>query len=214
MDFTTQRTKMVDSQIRTTDVTSHSVLSAFYDVPREKFVPERLQALAYVDSELELAPGRYLMPASPLAKLVQAAELQKTDSVLEIGAATGYATAILSRLAGSVVALESEPSLLEALRANVAGLSNVTVAEGDLKAGHAANGPYDFIFINGSVDEVPEALFAQLKEGGRLITVIGEGLAAGARIFVREHGIQSERFLFNAYVKHLPGFERTPEFVF
>lgn len=214
MDYAAQRVKMVDSQIRTTDVTSHSVLNAFLDVEREKFVADRLKSVAYIDNNLEIAPGRYLMAPSPLAKLLQVAGIAKTDSVLEIGAGTGYATSILSHIAGSVVSVESDASLLEAAKANLAGLANVTLVSGDLKAGHAAKAPYDVIFVNGAVDEVPPALFAQLKEGGRLVTVIGEGLASGARVFVRERGMQSERFVFNASVHTLPGFGKTPEFVF
>jgi protein-L-isoaspartate(D-aspartate) O-methyltransferase len=214
MDYRAQRTKMIDSQIRTTDVTSHSILTAFFNVEREKFVAERLKPVAYIDNDLEIGPGRYMMAPSPLAKLLQLAEIAKTDAVLEIGTGTGYATAIIAQLAGSVVSVESEPALLEIARNNLKDAGNVTLVGGDLAAGHAAKAPYDVIFVNGAVDVLPTALFDQLKEGGRVVAVIGEGLSSGARIFVREQGRQSERFAFNASVRRLPGFEKTAEFAF
>jgi len=214
MDYAAQRNKMVDSQIRTTDVTSHSVLNAFLAVERENFVAERLKSIAYIDNDLEIAPGRYMMAPSPLAKLMQLAGISKTDSVLEIGIGTGYTTAVLSHLAGSVVALESDPALVEAAKANLGDIGNVTIVTGDLATGHAAKAPYDVIFLNGAVDQIPAALFEQLKQGGRLVAVIGEGLASGARIFVREQGTNSERFVFNASVRKLPGFDKAAEFVF
>lgn len=214
MDYRAQRTKMIDSQIRTTDVTSHSILTAFFNVEREKFVADRLTSVAYIDNDLEIAPGRYLMAPSPLAKLLQLAAVGKGDSVLEIGAGTGYATAILAQLAGSVVAVESDQALLDTARRNLQDVANVTLVGGELPAGHAAKAPYDAIFVNGAVDVLPTALFDQLKEGGRLVAVVGQGLSSGARIFVREQGRQSERFAFNASVRRLPGFEKAAEFAF
>lgn len=214
MDYKAQRSKMIDSQIRTTDVTSHSILTAFFNVERETFVEERLKPIAYIDNDLEIARGRYMMAPSPLAKLIQLAGIAKTDSVLEIGAGTGYAAAILGQLANQVVAVESDPALVEVARVNLQGIANVTLVNGDLASGHPAKAPYDVIFINGAVDQIPEGLFSQLKEGGRLVAVIGEGLSSGARIYVREQGRNSERFAFNASVRKLPGFDRNAEFVF
>lgn len=216
MDYAALRMKMVDGQIRTTDVTSHPVLNAFLSVRREDFVADRRKAVAYIDNDVEIAPGRYLMAPSPLAKMLQLAEIRPTDHVLDLASGTGYAAALLGHLAGSVVALESDGDLAAAAKANVeaAGLSNVTVVTGDLAAGHAAKGPYDLIFVGGAVEELPDALFAQLKEGGKLVAVVGRGLSSGARIYVRERGTQSERFAFNASVHMLPGFEKKPEFQF
>jgi protein-L-isoaspartate(D-aspartate) O-methyltransferase len=214
MDFTAQREKMVDSQIRTTDVTSHSVLRAFLAVPREAFVPERLKAVAYIDSDIEIAPGRHLMQPSPLAKLLQLAEIDKSASVLEIGAGSGYVTTLLSELAGSVTALESDPSLLETAKANLAGRQNVELVSGSLASGFAARAPYDVIFFSGAVDQVPDAIIEQLKQGGRAIVIVGRGHSAAARLIVREGRGQSVRSVFNASVHSLPGFEEKPEFAF
>ena len=216
MDYAALRLKMVDGQIRTTDVTSHPVLNAFLAVRREDFVSDRRKAVAYIDNDVEVGGGRYLMAPSPLAKMLQLAEIRLTDHVLDLGAGTGYTAALLGHLAGSVVALESDAELAASAKANVeaAGLSNVSVATGDLAAGHAAKGPYDVIVVGGAVEELPEALFAQLKEGGRLVAVVGRGLSSGARIYVRERGTQSERFAFNASVHMLPGFQKAAEFQF
>lgn len=216
MDYAALRMKMVDGQIRTTDVTSHPVLNAFLSVRREDFVPEGRKAVAYIDNDTEIAPGRYLMAPSPLAKMLQLAEIRPTDQVLDLGAGTGYTAALLGHLAGSVVALESDEALAAAARANVEaiGLSNISVVTGGLAAGCPASAPFDVIVVGGAVEEIPEALFAQLKQGGRLVAVVGRGPASGVHVYVREGGTQSERFAFNAAVHMLPGFEKTPEFQF
>lgn len=216
IDFEAARAKMVDGQIRTTDVTSHSVLSAFLSVPREMFVPEHLKALAYLDEDLQIGPGRYIMDPSPLAKLLQLAEISADDLVLEVGAGTGYVSALLGRLAGAVFALESDQDMAAKAKATLAGLDaqNVTVVSGALEAGYAAKAPYDLIFVNGAVEEIPEALFAQLREGGRLVTVVGQGHSARATIFVKAAGAMSSTSFFNASIRQIPGFQKSREFVF
>ncbi|AYD01542.1 protein-L-isoaspartate O-methyltransferase [Neorhizobium sp. NCHU2750] len=216
IDFEAARVKMVESQIRTTDVTSHSVLRAFLSVPREAFVPEKVKALAYADADIALAPGRYMMDASPLAKLLQAAEISKDDRVLLLGAGSGYVAALLSQLAGSVTALEVDASLAEQARANLASFNcpNVTVVTGDMAQGHAASSPYELIFVDGAIEEVPSVLLEQLSEGGRLVAVVGYGNAAQAKVLLREHGAISESSRFNLSIKPLPGFVKAKEFVF
>ncbi|TWB54817.1 protein-L-isoaspartate(D-aspartate) O-methyltransferase [Rhizobium sp. ERR 922] len=216
MDFEAARVKMVENQIRTTDVTSHSVLNAFFAVPRENFVPEKSKLLAYVDCDIEVAPGRFLMEASPLAKLLQLGAITKDDKVLDVGCGTGYVSAVLSLLAGRVIALESNGELAAQAKTNLAalGYDNVTVVGGDLEKGHAADAPYDVIFLNGSIEQLPQGLLDQLGEDGRLITVIGYGHAARATVFMRERGAFSENVFFNASIKPLPGFAKAKEFVF
>ena len=220
-DYSEMRTKMVDGQIRTTDVTSAAVLSAMLDVPREEFVPAARRKLAYIDEHLLVSDdraqgGRFLMQPSPFAKLVQLADIRPGDSVLVVGADAGYSAAVLSRLASTVLALESDPVLAERASSVLAatGCDNVAVVVGPLPEGHAARAPYDVIFFGGGVDVFPAKIGEQLKEGGRLVVVEGRGNTGLARLYVRENGVVTGRRAFNAAVKPLPGFERDTAFEF
>jgi protein-L-isoaspartate(D-aspartate) O-methyltransferase len=216
-DFSELRIKMVDGQVRTTDVTSAPLLDAMLSIPRELFVGAAQRDLAYIDEDIRISDGaRYLMAASPLAKLLQLAEVNPTDKALVVGCGTGYPAALLSRMAGSVVALESDSSLAATARSTLASLEcrNVAVVEGPLSQGHAADAPYDVILICGSVAEVPGALLDQLAEGGRLVAVEGQGNSGVARLFFKAGGVVTGRRAFNAAIKPLPGFERAPAFEF
>ncbi|QKD03528.1 protein-L-isoaspartate O-methyltransferase family protein [Mesorhizobium loti] len=219
-DFSELRVKMVDGQVRTTDVTSAPLLDAMLSVPRELFVGDRQRELAYIDEDIRIADSadgaRYLMEASPLAKLMQLAEINTTDSALDVGCGTGYASAILSRLAKSVVALESDSALAQTAALTLSGLGygNVTVVQGALANGHAAKAPYDVIFVGGSVEKVPVPLLDQLAEGGRLVAVEGQGNSGVARLFFKAGGVVTGRRAFNAAIKPLPGFEREHAFEF
>lgn len=221
-DFRELRVNMVDTQIRTRDVTDISVIDSFLAVPREEFVPEERRELAYIDEDLLLVEAmpdqvaRYLMQSSPSAKLIQLANIQPQDVVLDVGCATGYTSAVLSALAGSVIALESEAILAEqaTLKLQSLGCDNVVVVSGPLTHGYASEAPYDVIMIEGAVDFVPQALQDQLKNGGRLVAVLGSGNTGLARLFVKEDNIVSSRGVFNIAVKPLPGFKMEAEFVF
>ena len=208
--FEALRVKMVDGQLRTTDVTSHPVLDAFLAVPREMFVPQAKQDMAYIDADIALGNARFLMEPSPLAKLIQLAEVKSTDTVLVIGCATGYGAAILARIAAKVVAVEEESALMDIAKANAA--ENIEFVSGSLSAGAAAKGPFNVILIEGAVDTVPAALFAQLADGGRLVAVEGEGLSGVARVYVKSGKTVSARRGFNLSVKPLPGFRAASAF--
>jgi len=215
-DFSGLRTKMVDGQVRTTDVTSLPLLDALLSVPREEFVPAARKSLAYIDEDLEIAPGRYLMEPSPFARIVQLADIQPGDFVLDVGAGTGYSAAVLSKLAGSVVALEQDPTLAAKAQSvlSALGYDTVAVVEGPLSAGYPAQAPYDVILLEGAVESIPTALFDQLKDGGRLLAVEGHGNSAEVRVYVKQGSSVSARRAFNAAVKPLPGFNSLPTFEF
>lgn len=222
LNFEDLRIKMVDNQLRTTDVTDKPLLQAFLDVPREKFVPSVRQPLAYIDEDVLVlgataeSGARYLMQPSPFAKLVQLANVQPEDVVLDVGCATGYSAGVLSRIAGSVIAIENDQALAEQATATLAqlGYDNVVVVSTPLQKGYAAEAPYDVILFEGGIDHVPGPLFDQLKDGGRLVAVEGAGNSGQAMIYVKNDGVVSGRPAFNSAVKPLPGFERVPEFEF
>jgi protein-L-isoaspartate(D-aspartate) O-methyltransferase len=215
MDFQAQRVKMVDGQLRTTDVTGHALLNAFLEVPRELFVPESKRDLAYLDADIEVAPGRFVMEASPLAKLISLGDVTSGDTVLLIGCDTGYAAAILSKLAARVVALESDAGLAAKASQNLAelGAANVQIVTGDLAKGDAKSGPYDLVLFGGSVERIPDPLRAQIKDGGRLVAVEGNGALGTARLYVKRGNDLSGRFGFNIVVKPLPGFSKELAFI-
>ncbi len=213
-DFQARRVKMVDGQLRTTDVTSHPVLDAFLAVPRELYVSDAKRELAYLDMEIAIAPGRYLMEPSPLAKLIQLADIQPADRVLDIGTATGYGAAIISSIGSVVITLESNSELADTAKANLAaaGIANVEVVTGPLTDGAVSKGPFNVILVQGAVSQVPKALLDQLADSGRLVAVEGEGLSGVARLYVKTGQIASGRRGFNLSVKPLPGFELAPQF--
>ncbi|MGR7997131.1 protein-L-isoaspartate O-methyltransferase family protein [Xanthobacter sp. ZOL 2024] len=222
IDFVELRRGMVDAQVRANDVTDHRIVGAMLEIPREKFVPAPLKSLAYIDDDLIIrpaqgrTPARYLVEPMVVARLIQLADVQENDHVLDIGAGTGYTAAVLSRLAQQVVALEEDAELAAAATKTLAelGVDNVAVMQGPLVAGWPAEADYDVIFVNGAVDLIPPTLFGQLKEGGRLVTVFGQGGAGQARLYTKVSGQVSEWPAFNAAVPRLPGFEAAPRFVF
>lgn len=216
VDIAALRTKMVDGQVRPNDVTDLRIIDAMLEIPREVFVPSDQRELAYIDRNLPLGGGRCLLQAMLLAKMIQAADIQAGDRVLEVGTATGYAAAVVSRLAGSVTALEQDPALAETARAalGAAGASSVQVVVGPLAAGWPDGAPFDVILVSGAVETLPDSLSAQLSDGGRLVFVQGTGLAGRARLHTRTGAEVSGRELFNASAPVLPGFQREPAFVF
>jgi protein-L-isoaspartate(D-aspartate) O-methyltransferase len=220
-DFAASRRQMVDCQVRTCDVTDPRLIAALQELPRERFVPGSLASVAYFDGDLPVGEAkdghspRCLLKPLVLAKLIQAAEISVGDHVLDIGCTTGYAAAVLARLAGSVVALDESPELLRRARSNLAelGIGNVTVVEGPLKNGWSAAAPYDAIIFNGATEIVPVDLARQLKDGGRLACVLGSA-PGKAMLYRKVGGDLSGRSVFDAAAPVLPGFAATPEFVF
>ena len=221
--FETVRRMMVDGQVRTNDVTDPHIVAAMTEVPRERFVPAGKVDLAYLDLDLPVTepasgiPPRCLLKPMVLAKLLQAAEIKASDHVLDVGATTGYSSAVLAHIAKSVIAVEEDPQLARSAKANLTalGINTVTVRTAELPAGAPADGPYDAILINGCVEIVPEALCAQLKDGGRLVCVLRNPGGAGKAMLYRSAGDNvSGRPIFDAAAPLLPGFATPPAFVF
>jgi len=218
--FATARQKMVDGQVRPNDVTDIRILDAMLAVPREAFVPANQRALAYLDLDLDVSEGgaakRFLIKPQVLAKMLQAAEIKETDKVLVAGSVPGYAAAVVARLAGQVVATESDPAQVAKANGVLAqlGLANVAFKAAGAADGDSANGPFDVIVLDGATEIVPERLYGQLKDGGRLVGVFATTKPPRATIVTRSHGDFGNRTLFDASVPVLPGLERLPAFVF
>lgn len=221
-DYSVQRTNMVNSQLRPNQVGDTRILEAMGELPRERFVPASLRDIAYMDEEIcvetgsDGSPDRRLMAPTPLARLVQLAEVGSGDLVLDIGCATGYSTALLARLADSVVGVEASPALCEAAEKTLSELEadNAVVVCGKLTEGYAEEGPYDVIRLGGGVTSVPDTLFDQLKPGGRLATVILNGTVGRATLYRRLGNEITATPAFDCGAPLLPGFEPVAEFVF
>ncbi len=205
---------MIDSQVRTSDVTDRRLIAAMASLPRETFVPVAKAAIAYAEVSVETGPGRWLMTARDFAKLANAASVQETDRVLDIAPGVGYSSAVFSQLAASVVALEQDDAAAKTVRDNLArtGAANVEVISGSLKSGAPSKAPFDAIFVNGAVEVVPKAWLDQLAEEGRLCVAVVEGNVRRARLYTRAGGKTSWRTPFETAIPTLPGFERAEEF--
>jgi protein-L-isoaspartate(D-aspartate) O-methyltransferase len=215
-DATTARRFMVDGQIRTADVTDAALLDALLMVPREQFLPPALAPLAYLDADIPVGKGRALLRPMVLAKLIQAAPINAGDRILDVGGATGYSAAILTRLGASVVALEEDADLAAAAKTalGAVGTTNARVVVGPLAAGWPAGAPYDGILLTGAAEVIPEVLGDQLKPGGWLIGVGGAPPACKGMLYRLTEGCLVGRPIFDAAATLLPGFRAPPSFVF
>ena len=225
-DYSAMRQHMVDSQVRPADVTDERLIHAMREVPRERFVPRSQLARAYSDRPIELTPivgadedeaqSRWLLSPRDFAKLVMAADIKRTNTVLDIGCGRGYSTAVISHLCDTVVGLElSEADVNRATETLVdTGVENAAVLQGDFHKGAPEHGPYDVIIAQGAVMEVPESWGGQLVDGGRIAVVVMDGPVGRACVYTKAGGVLGRRVVFDASVPLLPGFEVVPDFVF
>lgn len=218
-DFSVLRQRMVDNQLRTSEVTDRDVIDAFLSLPRETFAAPDEVPFAYADRELRMAagaPNRRMMEPVRLARLVHALPRGPGKKAMVVGCGSGYSAAILSRLVGFVVALEEDRALAALARENLAavGASNASVVEAKLTEGHPAGGPYDAVLIDGAVETVPEGVLSQLGPSGALAAIERDGGVSRAMLFERVGKDATKWPLFDAWATLLPGFERRREFVF
>ena len=220
LDFAQARRTMVDSQLRTFDITDRAVLAAMAAVPRERFVPAGREDLAYSDQNLPVSGSnldgvaRFMLAPMALGRLIQALEIEPGDRVLDVGAGLGYSSAVLARLGAEPIALESSAALAEAAGARLAAEGAVKVRQGSLDRGCPEDGPFDAILINGAVAQRPETLLQQLREGGRLACLTGGDRAGKAVLYLRSGDAFGLRTLFDAAAPELPEFRPVPGFVF
>jgi protein-L-isoaspartate(D-aspartate) O-methyltransferase len=221
MEFASVRLQMVDSQLRPNGVTDPALVRAMSEVPRELFVPVEQRSLAYADNDIKVessapADARFLLRPMTFGRMVQLLMLEKDERVLDVGFGTGYSCAVLSRLAQTVLGLESNAALAEQATSTLSALQirNAKLLLRGLTDGDPAGGPYDAILLNGRIEEPPLVLLGQLKDHGRLAAVIGEQELARIALFTR-NGAFSVRYVFDAAAPLLPGFAaKRPAFAF
>ena len=215
-DTALQRKNMVESQVRPSDMTDRRIMGAMLALPRERFVPESLAALAYMDEALPVAPGRGLMAPRDFARLIQLAQIEPSERILDIGALSGYSSAVLARLGNEIVALESDAaahdSALSILK--TLNIGNVRAVSGPLAAGWPAAAPYDVIVLEGAVETIPDALLVQLSPNGRIAGILRDGKVSRAFLLKKTPEGASRRTAFEASAPGLPGFEMAKGFAF
>jgi len=213
-DYAARRTMMVDTQVRPADVTKFPIIDAMLSVPREAFVPQRLREAAYLGENLDLGEGRVMLDPRTLAKMLNALDIEGDDLVLDIGPAYGYSSAVIARMAEAVVGVERDANVVEEAQRTLLeqGTDNVIMQQGDPALGAPDHGPYDVITLQGAVEHLPEAIPAQLKDGGRIACLFMEGTLGVVRVGYKIDGYVNWRDVFNAGAPVLPGFERHAAF--
>ncbi|MFD1913164.1 protein-L-isoaspartate O-methyltransferase family protein [Halodurantibacterium flavum] len=213
-DFAARRRHMVDNQIRTADVTKFPIINAVLAVPREFYVPTERREAAYMGENLPLGRDRVLLEPRTFAKMLDILNIQPNELVLDLGAGLGYSTAVLARLAETVVAVESDEDLSREAQSNLAdqGIYNTVVVTAPLAHGAPEHGPYDAMIVEGAAEAFPQGLADQVKEGGRVACIFMEGALGVVRLGYKIDGQIAWRFSFNASAPVLPGFHKAQEF--
>jgi protein-L-isoaspartate(D-aspartate) O-methyltransferase len=209
-DFATRRVMMVDTQVRPSDVTKFPIIDAMLSVPREVYVPDDRREAAYVGENLALAPGRVVLEARTLAKLLDALDIQPDEMVLDLGCGLGYSTAVIARLAGTVVAVEEDPALASEAQRLLSdeGVDNALMIAGPLVEGAPRHAPYDVITVQGGVEAIPDSIVQQLKDGGRIGALFIDGALGTAMVGFKSGAGVSWRPIFNAAAPVLAGFRK------
>ena len=213
-DFTANRRAMIDSQLRTNGITSPDVIAAMGIVPRENFVPESLQSIAYMDRSVPLGAGRALNPPLAAGLMLEQAGVEKNDRILVIGAGTGYLAALLAGKVASIVATEESVDLMALAQTNLISQSGLTLVAAPLPAGAPDHAPYSLVLIDGAIEVLPQAIVDQMEEGGRIITGLAEGAVRRLASGYKHNGAAALRAFADTEIAALPGFAHAKEFVF
>ena len=215
-DYATLRANMVATQVLANGVTEERILESFRLVPREAFVPGAKRSIAYADAPVEIVPGRFVLSPRCLAKLIELPDIRPGETVLDVACATGYSTHVVAHLAKQVTGLEEDAALVRVASDVQHSLhaANVTIVQGALSQGYRAGSPYDVILVEGGVEFVPDALLAQLANGGRLAAMYRREGQAHAVLLLNEGGRMGRRFDFVDSAPLLPGFREPAGFVF
>lgn len=213
-EFASRRTTMVDTQVRPSDVTKFPIIDAMLTVPREVYVPDDRREAAYVGENLTLRAGRVMLEARTLAKLLDALDIQPDEMVLDLGCGLGYSSAVIARLADTVIAVEEDDNLASDAGRLLSeeGVDNALVVAGPLTQGSAKHAPYDAIILQGAIEIFPDSLLAQLKDGGRIGAIFMDGALGTAKVGFKTDGRVTWRSVFNASAPVLDGFRKTREF--
>lgn len=213
-DFTERRVVMVDTQVRPSDVTKFPIINALLSVPREEFVPTDMREAAYVGENLDLPDGRVVFEPRTFAKMLDAIDITGSDMVLDLGCAYGYSSAVIAMIAEAVIAVEEDSKMAREATSLLGDMSadNVMVLEGDLIAGAAEHAPFDVIMVQGAVQDIPSALFDQLREGGRICALFMDAALGEVRVGHKLDGNVTWRRAFNASAPVLPGFSKAASF--
>lgn len=213
-EFASRRVMMVDTQVRPSDVTKFPIIDAMLSVPREIYVPASRREAAYVGENLAIGGDRVVLEARTLAKLLEALDIQPDEMVLDLGCGLGYSTAVVARLAGTVIAVEEDEALAgDAGRLlSEEGVDNALVVTGPLANGAAKHAPYDVILLQGGVESVPAAITDTLREGGRIGAIFMDGALGTAMLGRKTNGTISWRAIFNAAAPLLGGFRKMSGF--
>ncbi len=217
MDSVQARTNMVENQLRTNRISDPAVLGAMAGVPRELFLPKALHGVAYADEDLMLAEGRFMIEPLVFARLLQAAAIGKDDIVLVVGCDTGYAAAVTSKLAATVISVqrdEEEEARVQPLLDQVEADNVATSVRPNPINGDPDQAPFNVILVIGALDAVPAALIDQLHADGRLVAVEGRGRVGRGVVISKMHGAPAKRELFDAHVPDFKDIETSPSFAF
>ena len=205
---------MVDTQVRPSDVTKFPIIDAMLSVPREAFVPSSMREAAYIGENLDIGGGRVLLEPRTLAKMLDVLDIKRTEVILDIAPGLGYSTAVLAHMAEFVIGVEDDESRAEEAQSILSeqGIDNAAIISGALVDGAAKSGPYDVIILQGAVEVLPDSLLAQLKDGGRIVSIFAEGDLGVVRIGYKMEQRINWRMAFNAGAPVLTGFAKKAEF--